>query len=511
MPGGGGRWTRREVLGRAGVVVAGAATLGVAGDATPTRSPAASQVQRFVSRPDLSPPVVSVTRAASLPAADDARYILLTPGQGGPGQGGAMILDSRGRLVWFFPATTTKRVMNLNIQAYRGQPVLTWFQGKDITGHGEGVGVIADTSYRTIATVRAGNGLMADLHEFILTPQGTALITAYRERPADLSSAGGPVSGTALSGVAQEIDVATGKLLFEWDSLDHVAVAESYLRYVSSGGENLTKGTGSQPFDYFHINSIATVPGGDLIISARNTSAAYQVSRADGQVRWRLGGRKTSFAMGPGTEFYWQHDVRPDPAGGLSLFDDGASPAHEQNSRALLLSLDTTAMRTTLRRQYIHPGTTLLANAMGNTQLLPDGEVFVGWGSEPNFTLFAADGRVLLDGTLPANDTSYRAHLADWTGHPTEPPAIAARARPHGRTSVYASWNGATGVRSWTMLAGSSASSLAAVSYAPSSGFETVLTAGHPGPYFAAEARDSRGRVMARSRTVRLGTTRPGM
>jgi hypothetical protein len=417
-----------------------------------------------------------------------------------------MIQDTRGRLVWFLPATATRRMFNLNAQAYRGQPVLTWFEGKVTGGHGEGAGVIADTSYRTIATVRAGHGLMADLHEFVLTPEGTALITAYRERPTDLSSVGGPASGTVLSGVVQEIDVATGTLLFEWDSMDHVDVSETYLTYSANGGGDLTKGTGGLPFDYFHINSIATAPGGDLVISARNTSAAYQISRQSGQVRWRLGGRKTSFAMGPGTEFYWQHDARPDPAGGLSIFDDGAAPAYEKHSRALLLSLDTTAMRATLRRQYIHPGTTLLATAMGSTQLLPDGTVFVGWGTEPNFTLFSADGQVLLDGSLPAHDTSYRAHLASWAGHPAEPPTIAARAHTGDRTSVYASWNGATGVRSWTMLAGSSASSLAAVSHAPWAGFETVLTASHPGPYFAAVARDASGRVMAHSHTVRPST-----
>jgi hypothetical protein len=502
----GKEWTRRQVLGRAGIAVAGVAGLSVIG-CTATRSrdaPQAPQVQRFMSRPDLSPPAVTVTPPAGLPGADGSRYILVTPAQGGPGQGGAMICDTNGRLIWFSPASPARRVMNLSVQEYRGQPVLTWWQGSISGGHGQGTGMIADSSYRTIATVRAGNGLMADLHEFVLTPHGTVLLTAYRERPADLTGLGGPAKGTVLSGVAQEIDVATGQLLFEWDSLDHVAVSETYLKFSPDAGEDLIRGATGLPFDYFHINSIAVAPDGDLLISARNTCTVYKVARRDGTVRWRLGGRYSSFVMAPGTRFYWQHDVRLHGASVLSVFDNGAAPARESRSRALLIRLNTTAMLATLRRQYVHPSSTLLATAMGSAQRLPGGGMFVGWGTEPGFSLFSTDGRMLLDGRLPAKDSSYRAFLHDWSGHPAGSPAIAVRSGPSGGASVYASWNGATGVRHWTALAGTTASSLAEAARAPWASFETAVHAPHAGPYFAVEARDASGRVLGRSGTVRL-------
>src|SRR5262249_39131079 len=181
------------------------------------------------------------------------------PGATGTSQQGLMILNGRGELSWFQPLEPA--FANLRVQTYQGQPVLTWWQGAfNPAGFGQGTGVIADTGYRQIATVTGANGLQADLHEFVLTPQGTALVTAYGQATADLRPIGGPASGPVYFGVAQEIDVATGNLLFEWRSMDHVPVEETFATI-----------SGTTPLDYFHINSIDVDPeDGNLLISARN-------------------------------------------------------------------------------------------------------------------------------------------------------------------------------------------------------------------------------------------------
>lgn len=497
----GGDWTRRQVLGRAGAAVAGAAGLGLAGCAgtSVSRRPrhagltGNAGIQSFVSRPDLSPPDIT----ASGPDRGDGRFVFLGLSEAGRGQGGNAILDGRGDLVWFSPNATARHKMNLMAQTYRGRPVLTWWEGKvNAHGYGAGAAVIADSSYGVIKTVQAARGLSADVHEFLLTPQGTALITVNRQAEADLTAFGGPARGQVLSGGVQEIEVASGKLLFEWDSLHHVALSETYQKFAG--------GTPDNPFNYFHINSIAVAPDGDLIVSARNTWAVYKIARPSGAIRWRLGGKKSSFARGKGTHFYWQHDARPHGASTLSLFDDGASPKEEPRSRALLLDLDTTRMRATLRRQYVHPDPRLLAWAMGNVQMLPGGRVFVGWGTDPYYSEFSADGRLLLDGRLAKGSWSYRAFSFPWSGHPAQRPAVAARSRPGGGTTVYASWNGATDVHAWTVLAGTSASSLSEVGSGRRTGFETAIAVHHAGPHFAVEPRDARGRVMARSAAVRV-------
>ena len=366
-----GGLSRREILQGGGIAVMGAGGLtlaGLAGYAWPhARAAAAASmpaapatpadargVLHFVTRPDLTPAALTIAHhdGASGRGTSPEYFILAPAGLPvtGPGVPGLMIMDRDGGIVWYspntgFPARKGQGRMDLKVQSYRGQPVLTWWEGQVIKGYGEGKAVIADTSYRTIATIDAGNGLQADLHEFVISPQDTALITAYRPRTTDLSKIGGPAQGVALSGVVQEIDIATGKVLFEWDSLDHIPVTDTYTPFAG--------GTKAAPFDYLHINSIAIAPDGDLLLSARNTCAVYKISRPGGRVVWRLGGRQSSFTMGPGTRFYFQHHARPHGASTLSLFDDGGAPPQiEKQSRAILLDLDTSAMTATLRRQF---------------------------------------------------------------------------------------------------------------------------------------------------------------
>jgi Arylsulfotransferase (ASST) len=204
---------------------------------------------------------------------------------------------------------------------------------------------------------------------------------------------------------------------------------------------------------------------------------------------------------GAGATFWWQHHARPQSATVVSLFDDGASPAKEAQSRAILLDLDTATMQATLARSYTDP-TPLLAANQGSMQVLGDGRVLVGWGNLPHFSEFTQDGTLIMDGSFPVGDQSYRAFTAAWTGNPTDKPAVAARVNQAGGSIAYASWNGATTVASWTVLAGSTPSALAKVISQPYGNFETAITVKTDGPYFAVTANDSLGRVLGQSDTV---------
>src|SRR5205085_11407191 len=184
---------------------------------------------------------------------------------------------------------------DFRVQSYRGSPVLTWWQGTGFGGHDSGVDYVVDTSYHVIGSVRAANGVDPGGHEFLLTSAGTALIASYHTVPYDLSAVGGPASGEVTEGVVREVDVATGGVLFEWHSLDHVPISESSAAVDS-------------PYDYFHINAVNVDNDGNLLISGRHTSTVFKVDRRDGHVLWRLGGKRSDFAFGPGAAFAWQHD-----------------------------------------------------------------------------------------------------------------------------------------------------------------------------------------------------------
>jgi hypothetical protein len=447
----------------------------------------AAEVQAFHSRPDLHPPTVTVTAQSPAVAQGDQ---FLAP-YSGPGQAGPMILDQAGGLVWFKPLPAHVSASNFRVQEYAGRPVLTWWQG-DITERGFGLGtdVIADSSYTKVAQVKAGDGLQADLHDFQLTPRGTALITAYDPILCDLSAVGGPADGAVNDGVVQEVDVRTGLVRLQWTSIDHVGLGESYERAASSL---------AWPYDFFHVNSVGLDPDGGLLVSARNTWAVYDVDRRSGQIVWRLGGKKSSFAEGPEARTAWQHDPRELPDGTISLFDNGSSPTVHHQSRGIVLRLDPQQGTATLVSQFIH-APALIAESQGNLQALANGDWFVGWGQVPDFSEFGPEGNLLFDAHFPAHTQSYRGFRLAWTGMPAHRPSFSFQAP----ATVYASWNGATRVVAWRVLAGASPARMRPVAEAPRSGFETTipLPPGTAGPYLQIEALDGSGTALGASAAV---------
>ena len=443
----------------------------------------------FRSRPDLKVPRLLVTRPAE---GTEPGYLFLAPKKEGR-PSGPMIVDETGRVVWFHPVEP-KEATDFRVQRYHGKPVLTWWEGTQPTvGIGQGIFVIVDSRYRRIAEVHAGGGLQGDSHEFLITPRGTALLAAYDPVRYDLSSLGGPKKGYVWDSVVQEVDIATGRLLFEWRSLDHVGVGESAQRLPARTA------SAAQPFDYFHVNSVKPDADGNLLVSARNTSAVYKIDRASGEILWRLGGRRSDFELGEGARFAWQHDARRQEDGTVSIFDNSAIPKVAEQSRALFLRLDRRPRRASLVRAYVHPRH-LLSPHQGNVQRLSGGHVLVGWGGQPYVTEFTADGRVVFDAHLAVGD-SYRAYRFPWKGRPTDRPAVAVRRGSDGTVTVYASWNGATDVAAWEVLAGAD---LLPVARVASSGFETAVKVRTKSRYVAARALDEFGSELAVSATVDL-------
>jgi Arylsulfotransferase (ASST) len=458
----------------------------------PIHSGAASAIQSFRSRPDLHPPTLTLTTSSPGVAPGD----MFAAPYDGPGQSGPMILDPSGGLVWFKALPRGLSATNFQVQRYAGRPVLTWWQGDiSVHGYGLGEGAIADSAYDDIGHVRAGNGLRADLHDFQLTPNGTALITAYDPIYCNLSGVGGATHGAVTDGLLQEIDVQTGLVMFQWSSLDHVALAESYERAADSHTD--------WPFDFFHINSIGLAHDGSLLISARNTWTIYDVDHATAQIQWQLGGKHPSFTMGPGANAAWQHDPRELPDGTFSVFDNGATPKVHSQSRGIVLSIDPQLKTVTLVSQFTRPAP-LLAYSQGNMQALPGGDWFIGWGQVPDFSELSPTGQLLLDAHFPAGEQSYRDFRFAWTGVPAHPPAFALTAGAGGTHTVYASWNGATQVAGWRVLAGASATRLRAVAESPRTGFETAIQVpvGTAGPYVTVQALDAGGHVLGLARAA---------
>jgi Arylsulfotransferase (ASST) len=401
--------------------------LTAAGLAAQTGTAAPWPYHHFWSRPDLRPPAVHVLRRVP---GTSAGYIFIAPKRRAP-QAGPMIIDDGGKVIWYRPLTT-RGVMGFRVQRYRGRPVLTWWHAKAAAAKiGTAAYTIADQFYGTVAEVRPGNGAIADPHEILITRQGTALMTTFRNvQIGDRRVADGGV---------QEMDLRTGRVLLDWRASRHVAFSESYTKVPRHK---------DFPYDFFHVNSIAVLPDGNLLVSARNTHTVYKINRHTGAIIWRLGGKRSDFSLGRGVRFAWQHDARARPDGTISIFDNGAAPRVHRQSRVIFVRLDLRRMLATLVRYVVHRPPRLAIN-QGNAQLLPQGHVLVGWGREHFLTEFDADGRALLDLQFGGDIDSYRAFRFGWRGRPRTRPAVALH---NGR--IFVSWNGATDVLRWQFLAG---------------------------------------------------------
>jgi hypothetical protein len=499
--------TRRiQIATVVGVIVAGFIGLdfGVGGShGAPLGTYTTKGAYHYVSAPALHPPVVR-SNGPTLPNKLAPGYIFLGdfydlnyPPM--VGQSGPLILDNRLQPVWFKPAPKRFVASNLTLQTWAGKPVLAWWQGT-ITNTGEteqGEYVIVDQHYRTLATLRGANGWVLTVHELLIRGNH-AWVTANRNLPKDLSKYGGAYNGALIDSAVQEYDLRTGTLVRSWDALDHIPLSDAQATLPTNGF----------PWDAYHINAIDLPGDGTFVTSMRNTWAAYKVDIATGRIIWTLGGRHSSFRFGSGAQFQWQHDVAVYPESPyVSMFDDhccqitggGTYVSPSAPSRGLVLKLDNRTHTAALAGQYFH-GADFDAQYMGSVQPLPGGNEFVGWGSAPYLSEYSPSGQLLLDAVFPGHDLSYRARLEPWVGLPLYPPSGGAR-RSGDKTTVYASWNGATRVASWKVLADTGSGRMALVASHCISGFETAMPVPHSYSRFQVQALDSSRHVIGTSQT----------
>jgi hypothetical protein len=509
------RVSRRQFLGAAGGATAAFAlsACGASGSSratstahtASTREAASVTSVPYRSRPDLIPPSILVDRRPSDPG--QALYVL-TDCHGGEGQQGPMIIDRAGRLKWFMPVsdggTTTRRVMNLRVQSYREEPVLTFWIGGLVASHGAGHYEIYDQHYRRVRTVQAKNGLQGDLHEFVITPQDTALFTAYGVAQGTIPNPDGQGTrpGAYFYCCAQEVDIATGRLLLDWRSDHEVPFSASRRLPVPEDP--------TDPWDYFHMNSINVDPSdGNLIISSRNLWQIYKVNRQTGRTMWRLGGTGSDFAVPVNARFAFQHHVTPHGGGIYTIFDNEAGPPDiASQSRGLVLEVDEARRRVSLVREYHHVPP-VLSDALGSVQPLTagdtraEGPMFMGWGESSYFTEWNARGSVVLDAKLSGGVVSYRAFQQAWTGIPQVPPHVVVIPEGAG-VRVYVSWNGSTVHRQWRVLGGATPNALSQLAVAGVDGFETEIALTRAPRWLMLEALDAVGAVAGRSDVIKL-------
>jgi Arylsulfotransferase (ASST) len=441
----------------------------------------------FVSAPQLHPPKLpSVGRTVSKSLARGL-FLFNNQPRGAPGsmvgEGGPLITDQHLQPVWFAPVGTRVISSDLHQETYLGKPVLVWWQG--VVSHSgattSGQVVVMDETYRRVATLKAQRPWVVSLHDAVISGNNI-WITVYRSVPKqNLRPFRGSANGTVYDAGVQEYDLRTGKLLYTWDALNPGGVPNVPLS-ASYQPANIETAPGSA-WDAYHLNSIQVLPHNQILVSMRNTWAVYLIDTQTGKTIWTLGGKHSSFSFANGARFAWQHDVDLAPNNQVTLFNDNCCqelPSRKLarangQSEGMVLKLDPQHHRASVLAVYRH-NPALNVAFLGSMQRLPGGNVLVGWGSLSYFSEYTRSGRQILDVLFPnRKGQTYRAFFSsNWVGTPFYPPTGAAR-RTRGKTTVYASWNGATQVTRWQVLAGATPSTLKPVASTAKSGFETPI------------------------------------
>ncbi|ETS76370.1 hypothetical protein PFICI_11757 [Pestalotiopsis fici W106-1] len=415
---------------------------------------------QFRSRPDLAPPRLNIT----IPATKDVEsgYLFLAPFAGlpdtpweqhGPRQAGAYIIRDDGDLVWSGYGIYSIWTTNFQKARWNGKDVLFTFEGDHNPGYGHGHGHITflDQNYETIRELRAGNHKLVDKHEFHIVNEKTGLIQIYQPVPRDLTAYGAkPEQQWIVNAIIQELDIATGELLFEWASLDHISPDEAILPI--NPGQAGSGYNSSDAWDYFHINSVDKDSDGNYLISARDACSVHKINGSDGSIIWKLNGKDSSFAVPKNAKFCFQHHARwleqyDDSIEIISLYDNSAHGSEHGEGREVhtaptssgkILKLNTTSWEAELVQAFFPPDG-LLSKSQGSTQVLPNGNVLVGWGSEGAVTEFLPNGTAIFHAYMDSDYLglgvqNYRAFRYNWTGYPNEEPAIVALADDAGTT-----------------------------------------------------------------------------
>ncbi|TGO22731.1 hypothetical protein BPAE_0157g00180 [Botrytis paeoniae] len=435
----------------------------------------------YTTRPDLISPRLNILQDD--PRCDDGLYTMISlrgdkvhiTGQS------PMIHDHQGNLVWM--NASYGETFGLNVQRYKGVDYLTFWKGDDsVGGHGEGVYILLDSQYKEAYRLTAGNNALGDLHEFHITPEGTALVTQYILKEMDIRYRRRTRKGWVWDSVIQETNIETNEIIFEWHASEHFNTEDSYFPTGSAGLRS------SHGYDFFHINSIDKDGLGNYLISSRYYQSVSYIDGKTGEILWELGGKRNSFkdlSDGKATAFSWQHDAHwTADRKGITLFDNGARyglKPQVESSRAIHISLDLEAMTAEIVREYVNPRK-ILSASQGSMQVLENGNVIVGYGYNAAWTEYSSEGEVLCDVHIGSQKTfntgavqTYKVLKHAWVGRPSTVPDVKVM-----RNNVYVSWNGATEVRGWALEGaktdgGGGKEEFQMVAEVQKSGFETKI------------------------------------
>lgn len=369
-------------------------------------------------------------------------------------------------LIWSGYSDIGTLTANIGPCQYNGSTHLCMFNGNQLFGYARGSGIILNTDYEVVKTVRTGGDVVAaDQHEFtVLNDGASALLTIYQQETYDLSHVGvNQHQGWILDSLFQEINMTDGSVIFEWSALSHVDPFKTYVypRTSDIAGDGLGPMTS---WDSFHINSVdKSNLTGNYIISARHMSTIYNINGTDGSIVWRLqAGGDTDFLC-EDFKFAFQHDAQiraeNETHMTMSLYDNASNNYNHTHdvSTGKIITLDYSTLTAKLSApitEYPRHQKKIRSASQGNMQVLNNGNIVHGYGSWPFLSEHTPDGKAVLTanfGHVEGKVMSYRVKAGDWHSVPskTRPSLWTFAQDADAPLAMYVSWNGCTEIEFW--------------------------------------------------------------
>jgi len=274
--------------------------------------------------------------------------------------------------------------------------------------------IVLDNNLVKVDSYKMKNGYTAGFHEFKMLPNGHAMMMSYHTIPYDMSTVveGGNPNASLVINIIQKQD-RDKNVVFEWRNIDYIPITDSDLDLT---GERL---------NYSTLNGFDIDDDGNILASFRNHSEIMKISRATGEIIWRMGGTRGEFTfVGEHEEnapYYYsrQHNIGKCPNGNITLFDNGQlhKPPY---SRAVEYELDEVNKVATMVSDWRYPNGNIFCVTGGNAELLPNGGWFIGFGVpnqqfvKRNAVEVHPDGTIALELTLPDGVMAYRVTKFPW-------------------------------------------------------------------------------------------------
>jgi hypothetical protein len=271
---------------------------------------------------------------------------------------------------------------------------------------------IVDSTFKQVDTYPKGNPATASHADFLLLPNGHALILYFDVKTIDMSKIvqGGNPAASVMGNLVQEFDI-NKNIVFQWSSFDYLPITDTY------------EDTLAASFDYSHANTVSLDNDGNILLSNRHMSEITKVDRNTGDIIWRMGGKKNQFTFinerpeNAPLYFSYPHHIQRLANGNIIFFDNG-NQRKTKYSRVVEYQLDETNKTATLVWEYRHTPD-IYASAQGSVQRFPNGNTLIGWGDaslqgQTAITEIHADNTLAFELTLPLGYRTMRVYRLPW-------------------------------------------------------------------------------------------------